>query len=141
MTFSSAQKIRFDDVDGAGIVYYPRFFHMCHKAFEDFFDELGPLTYPRIISEWRRGFPTVQTEGTYTAPLKYGDLAHVKVMVEHIGNTSLKTRYHVVRAHDGVTAFNGLVTTVFVNLDNFRPTRIEGELLAFLQAHMAGIPS
>ena len=28
MAFTSVQKIRFDDVDGAGIVYYPQFFHL-----------------------------------------------------------------------------------------------------------------
>ena len=37
MAFTSVQKIRFDDVDGAGIVYYPQYFHLCHKAFEDLF--------------------------------------------------------------------------------------------------------
>ena len=34
MAFTSIQKIRFDDVDGAGIVYYPQYFHLCHAAFE-----------------------------------------------------------------------------------------------------------
>jgi 4-hydroxybenzoyl-CoA thioesterase len=140
MSFTSTQKIRFDDVDGAGIVYYPRFFHMCHKAFEDFFDEKGPVGYPKLISEWRRGFPTVHTDGNYLAPLRYGDLAQVELTVEHVGNSSLKTRYHVVRVHDGALAFIGLVTTVCVELESFRPTPIDGDLRAFLLSHMAGRP-
>lgn len=136
MSFSTVQKIRFDDVDGAGIVYYPRFFHICHKAFEDFFDEKGPVTYPKLISDWKRGFPTVRTEGSYTAPLKYGDAAKVELTVEYIGKSSLRTRYIVSRERDNVLAFDGLVTTVCVDLADFRPTPIEGVLHAFLKAYM-----
>jgi 4-hydroxybenzoyl-CoA thioesterase len=140
MNFISIQKIRFDDVDGAGIVYYPRFFHMCHKAFEDFFDEKGPVAYPKLISEWRRGFPTVRTEGSYTAPLRYGDSARIELCVEHIGTSSLRSRYRIFRNHDNVLAFEGLVTTVCVDLNGFRPTPIEGPLHDFLSAYMKDAP-
>lgn len=135
MAFLSTQKVRFDDVDGAGIVYYPRFFHMCHKAFEDFFDETGPIKYPEIISKLKRGFPTVRTEGEYTGPLKYGDLAQIKIAIEYIGNTSFRTRYDVTRTYDQVLCFRGLVTTVHVDLETFRPLPIEGALRAFLEGH------
>lgn len=137
MGFISTQKIRFDDVDGAGIVYYPRFFHMCHKAFEDFFDEKGPVSYPKLISEWRRGFPTVKTEGSYSAPLKYGDLAEVILSIEHIGRSSLKTRYRILRSGDSTLCFDGLVTTVCVELGAFRPAQIDGPLLEFLKMHIS----
>jgi 4-hydroxybenzoyl-CoA thioesterase len=69
MAFTSLLKIRFDDVDGAGIVYYPQFFHLCHKAFEDFFDDAASVSYPHLINELRRGFPTVAIESKFTAPL------------------------------------------------------------------------
>ena len=49
MSFTSVQKIRFDDVDGAGIVYYPQFFHLCHAAFEDFLDTVASIPYPVLI--------------------------------------------------------------------------------------------
>ena len=109
---------------------------MCHKAFEDFFDEKGPVTYPKVIGEWRRGFPAVRSEGSYAAPLTYGDLAQVQVSIEHIGRTSFKTRYQIFRAQDRVLCFDGLVTTVCVDLDGFRPTPIEGSLLEFLKSHV-----
>ena len=37
---AACEKVRFSDVDNAGIVYYPRFFHYCHVAREEFFTEL-----------------------------------------------------------------------------------------------------
>ena len=35
MAFVYATPVRFADVDHAGIVYYPRFFHLFHLAFEE----------------------------------------------------------------------------------------------------------
>ena len=37
MAFRSQLKIRFGDIDRAGIVYYPRFMHYFHVALEEFF--------------------------------------------------------------------------------------------------------
>ena len=68
MAFTSLLKIRFDDVDGAGIVYYPHFFHLCHNAFEDFFDDAASVSYPQLINEKRRGFPTVAIHSDFSAP-------------------------------------------------------------------------
>ncbi|HEY7698614.1 MAG TPA: acyl-CoA thioesterase, partial [Vicinamibacteria bacterium] len=67
MAFTSIQKIRFDDVDGAGIVYYPQFFHLCHAAFEDFFDTAAPVSYPALVKDRRLGFPTVKIESEFKA--------------------------------------------------------------------------
>ncbi len=41
MAFHTRIKVRFGDEDHAGIVYFPRFLHFFHCAFEDFFDEQG----------------------------------------------------------------------------------------------------
>ena len=84
MAFTSTQKIRFDDVDGAGIVYYPQFFHLCHKAFEDYFDELAGMSYPQLIKDMRRGFPAVAIESTFVSPLTYGDVAIVSMSYDGV---------------------------------------------------------
>ena len=77
MAYTSVQKIRFDDVDGAGIVYYPRFFHLCHAAMEDFFDDAAPFSYPDMINKRRLGFPSVRIDADFSAPLMYGDVVIV----------------------------------------------------------------
>jgi len=95
MAFTSLQKIRFDDVDGAGIVYYPQFFHLCHKAFEDFFDDAASVSYPQLINEKRRGFPTVAISSDFSAPLRYGDIALVKLEIETIGRSSATFNFEI----------------------------------------------
>ena len=118
MAFTSLLKIRFDDVDGAGIVYYPQFFHLCHKAFEDFFDDAASVSYPRLINELRRGFPTVAIESEFTAPLRYGDIALVKVSIGKIGRSSATFNYEIRRKQDSRLCFSAQITKVFMDLDN-----------------------
>ena len=137
MAFTSVQKIRFDDVDGAGIVYYPQFFHLCHAAFEDFFDTAAPLSYPALVRDRRLGFPTVRIESEFKAPLSYGDVAVVELTVRKIGRSSVTFAYDIRRKRDGVLAFHSEITTVLVDLDSLKPVAVEADLRAIFEQFLA----
>lgn len=137
MAFTSVQKIRFDDVDGAGIVYYPQFFHLCHAAFEDFFDTAAPLSYPALVRDRRLGFPTVAIACEFTAPLSYGDVAVVELRVAKIGRTSVTFHYDIRRKRDGVHCFHAEITTVLTNLDTLAPVPLEAELKSILEKFLS----
>jgi len=128
MAFTSVQKIRFDDVDGAGIVYYPQYFHLCHKAFEDFFDESEGFSYPQLINELRRGFPTVAIESNFSAPLGYGDAAAVDLTLKKIGRSSASLSYKIRRQQDDVLCFSACITLVFMDLDNHQVLPIPDDI-------------
>jgi 4-hydroxybenzoyl-CoA thioesterase len=128
MAFTSIQKIRFDDVDGAGIVYYPKSFHLCHATFEDFFDTAASLSYPALVKDRRLGFPTVAIQSEFQAPLSYGDTAFVTLAVKKIGRSSVVFGYDIRRKRDGALCFQAEITTVLVNLDTLSPVPIEAEL-------------
>ena len=127
MAFTSVQKIRFDDVDGAGIVYYPQFFHLCHAAFEDFFDSAAPVSYPELVGQRRLGFPTVAIESSFSAPLVYGDVAVVELTVERMGRSSVTFGYQIRRKRDGVHCFRASITTVLVSIDTMKPVPLSDE--------------
>lgn len=130
MAYTSTQKIRFDDVDGAGIVYYPRFLHLCHAAFEDFFDEVAPFSYPALISERRLGFPTVHIDADFKAPLAYGDTAIVTLVVKKVGTSSIETRYEIHRRRDSALCFVADITAVLIDLDKGTSLPLTAELKA-----------
>jgi YbgC/YbaW family acyl-CoA thioester hydrolase len=136
MSFTSVRKIRFDDVDGAGIVYYPQFFHICHEVFEDFFDEVAQRSYPQMITVDRLGFPTVAIESQFTAPLKYGDLAVVQMNVLSIGTSSLKMRYEFYRKEDGEKSFYADITTVLMNLDTHQAQPLPETYIAIFKNYL-----
>ncbi len=133
MAFTSLLKIRFDDVDGAGIVYYPQFFHLCHKAFEDFFDDAASVSYPQLINDHRRGFPTVAINSEFSASLRYGDIALVQLAIEKIGISSATFRYKIRRKQDSKLCFSAQITKVFMDLDNHAVIPIPEEMRTLLE--------
>ncbi len=97
--FSYATPVRFADVDHAGIVYYPRFFHYFHLAFEELWRaRIGPQAYSDIIDRDRIGFPAVRAECDFKAPLKFGDTAEIEVTIPRLGTKSITFRYRIYRA-------------------------------------------
>lgn len=134
MAFTSVQKIRFDDVDGAGIVYYPQYFHLCHKAFEDFFDESEDFSYPQLINDLRRGFPTVAIQSEFSAPLRYGDVATISLALKKIGRSSASLSYEIHRQQDSVLCFSACITLVFMDLENHKVLPIPDDIRNLLKS-------
>lgn len=132
VAFTSVHKIRFDDVDGAGIVYYPQFLKLCHAAFEDYFDTAASVSYPDLIHRRRRGFPTVHIEADFTAPLAYGDTAVVDVVVIRLGTSSAEFEYTIVRRRDAAVAFKARITCAYMDLDAQRAVPLDDEVRALL---------
>lgn len=129
--------ISFDDVDAAGIVYYPRYFHLCHLAFEDFFNQKGPYNYPTLIKERLMGFPTVHIEADYKAPLKYGDVIVVELANASIKNSSMVSTYRFISDADPVIKFIAHITTVYTDLVNKRAKAIPEDLRRILCGEMS----
>lgn len=97
--FKYALPVRFADIDHAGIVYYPRFFHYFHVAFEELWRaRIGPQAYSDIIDKERIGFPAVRAECDFKAPLKFGDTAEIEVSIPRLGAKSITFRYRIFRA-------------------------------------------
>lgn len=121
MSFTYATPVRFADVDHAGIVYYPRFFHMFHVAFEELWRaRIGPKAYSDIIDRQKIGFPAVKAECEFKSPLKFGDTAEIEVSVSRLGAKSITFRYRIFRAGDPrVLAAEGTVVTAVVDLAKF----------------------
>lgn len=112
-------KVRFGDVDHARIVYYPRFFHYFHIAFEELFEKGFGIPYPDVLDREHVGFPAVHSEADYKVPAVFGDVLHVQVTCTAVGTKSVSLRYRAIRASDGVECAEGRVTTCCVDMRTF----------------------
>ena len=125
MAFTHALPVRFADVDHAGIVYYPRFFHYFHVAFEELWRaRIGPHAYRDLIDVDRVGFPAVRAECEFSAPLRFGDTAEIEITVTRLGTKSITFRYRVFRAAsssapDSLACADGTVVCAVVDLARF----------------------
>jgi 4-hydroxybenzoyl-CoA thioesterase len=125
------QTVRFGDVDGAGIVYYPRFFNYFHVAFEDFFNRNAGVPYDQILAKERVGFPTVHVETDFGIPLRHGDAIDVEMTVSKIGKSSFTSTYRVLRA--GKLCARAEITTATVDLDQMQAIPIPDKYRAALE--------
>jgi len=135
VAFVFSTPVRFADVDHAGIVYYPRFFHYFHLAFEELFRvRMGPRAYVELLDRDRIGFPAVRAEADYRAPLKFGDTAVIALTIARLGESSITFRYQVSRgAGDDATSVvccEGQVVSAVVDLKEFRSVPIPARIRA-----------
>lgn len=133
--FSYTFPVRFADVDHAGIVYYPRFFHYFHTAFEEFFrHRLGDRGFVDLLDHRRIGFPAVHSECDYVAALRFGDTARVEMTLDRLGVKSLHFHYRLLKFGDGAhpgqdeLCARGVVVCVVTNLADFRGLEIPQDL-------------
>lgn len=136
MSFRFERAVRFDDVDAAGLVYFPRFLGYCHEAMEALFSRV-PGGYVDLIGARRVGFPAVHVTTDFTAPLRYGDTARIETRVVALGRTSCRFRYELDRARDGVRAATVEHVCVCTDLEALRSREMPEDVRALLTAHMA----
>src|SRR5438093_5364199 len=135
MTYRTRIKVRFGDIDHAGIAYYPNLYHYCHVAFEEFFEEFVGVSYPRLIEEEGIGFPTVRVESYFRRPIKYGDILEICVGVTRLGESSVNFEFRATRAGEGELRFATSHILVAVDMVTLKPVRIPERLReAFLRA-------
>jgi len=134
MAFRSLLKIRFGDIDRAGIVYYPRFLHYFHVALEEFFaGELG-IEYHAVVEKHRIGLPTVHLETDFSRPFSYGDNIEVEVRVLKIGRTSITFGYRVFKQGETDPRIIGHNVTVCLDMDKFEKIAIPDWLESRLES-------
>lgn len=124
MSYTTSLKVRFGDIDHAGVAYYPNLFHYFHIAFEEFFEEFVGQPYPRVLGEERLGFPTVKVDTEFSRPVRYGDTLRIAISIPRVGGSSIDIVYTATRAGDSAPAIVSRQTIVAVDMDTFRPTRL-----------------
>jgi len=128
-------KVRFGDIDQAGIVYYPRFLHYFHISLEEFFSHGLGIDYPTVILRHRLGLPTVHLETDFRQPLRFGEVFEVEVRVLSVGETSIKFGYTAYLEDQDVIALEGHNITVCIDMQTFEKKKVPGWLREKLVAY------
>jgi 4-hydroxybenzoyl-CoA thioesterase len=124
MTFSAEFSVRFGEIDHARVVYYPRFFHYFHQAFEEWFGGALGVSYPDLVVKEKIGFPSVRVETEFLRPLRYGDRIRVDIELRDVGRTSITVGYTLVRLTDGEVSARATIKNVAIDNDTFQPVPI-----------------
>lgn len=121
-SFVEIRDVRFQDVDAAGIIFYPRLLEYCHDLLVKFWAVSGePLQVllkarpPRFLS------PIRHAEVDYFRPLRFGDEIELALAHAHCESTEVTLGFRIARG-DEVCAVAQSVHT-FVDATSFQ--RIE----------------
>lgn len=95
--FSHELRVRFQDVDAAGIVFFARILDYCHDAYVAFLEAAGcPLDASLRESRWMA--PLVHAEADFIRPLRFGDRVLVHLVAARVRESSYTVGYRLERA-------------------------------------------
>ncbi len=123
--------VRFADIDHAGIVYYPVYYHYFHVAFEEMFrDRLGAAGYASLLNDRKIGFPAVSSSCTYRAPLRFGDDVEIILLVTKVGQKSVTFGYRASRLTDSQSepVADGEIVCAVLDFASFRAIAVPDDL-------------
>ncbi len=134
--FLYVHRVRFEEIDAAGIVYFARFFTWCHDAMAAMLEPLDG-GYVALVRTRKLGLPAVHVEADYVSPLKFGDEVRVAVHVEKAGRSSVSMRFELTRGDDGRKVATVKHVMALTDLTAFRSTPLPEDVRAVLERHMA----
>ena len=117
--FIKQEKIRFQHIDYAGIVFYPRFLEMLNCLVEDWFEEA--LDRPLSKMHETNGIPTVDLKVQFKNPARLGEVLTKKLWVKNLGGASILCGFMFVNEQEK-TVLEGEVTLVNVHIAEDRHT-------------------
>ncbi len=129
------RSVRFQEVDAAGLLFFPNFLVICHEAMEDFF---GALVggYAGLIRGRGLGLPCVALETQFIAPLRHGDAFEVQLEVEHVGKRSLQLSYRFMRGEQLCAEVRE--TVVVTDLEALKSADMPNDVRELCQHHQVG---
>lgn len=115
--FIKQEKIRFQHIDFAGIVFYPRYLEMLNALVEDWFEEA--LHRPFHKMHETNGIPTVDLKVQFKKAARLGETLTKELWVKELRSSSLLCGF-LFKNQDNETILEGEVTLVNVTIETDR---------------------
>ncbi len=131
--FSRLRRVRFQDVDAAGIIFYPRFLEYTHDLYVEFLEEHGsPL--PEALEQGTWAAPIRHAEADYFRPLRFGDTAQICLVRAHVEPSEITLGFTLVLPQRGEVAAVVQSVHTFVSLPDFVRANVPDNIATALQA-------
>lgn len=139
--FSIEERVRWGDVDAAGIIFYGSYIRFFEIGETELFRAVG-LPYGKVFDELNIWLPRVHLECDFHRAAQMDDLLQVSVYVGKIGRTSLRLNFEVRRKNDAGEIEEQLMATahfvlVSTDRDSLKPLPVPEELRRALTPYIA----
>ncbi len=135
--YTYEHRVRFDEVDAAGLAYFARFFGWCHDALAAM---IGGLEggYRVLVTERRLGLPIVHVEADFASPLRFDDAIQIAVVVERLGTSSVALCFRLERVREGTHVATLRYVVVSTDLVALRAVPLPDDLRNLFARHTSG---
>lgn len=132
--FARERPIRFQDVDAAGIIFYPRALELCHDVYVEFLADVGFPLHESLQGAWIA--PIRHAEADYLRPLRFGDRVEIALVAARLGPAAPPSEvtigYRITSLADDEVAIVAQTVHTFLDRQSFQRTAIpEGLERAF----------
>ncbi len=139
--FSIEERVRWGDVDAAGIIFYGSYIRFFEIGETELFRAVG-LPYGKVFEELNIWLPRVHLECDFHRAAQMDDLLQVSVYVGRIGHTSLRLNFEVRKKNETGEIEEDLMATahfVLVSTDRvkLKPLPVPEELRRALIPYIA----
>ncbi len=115
--FSESRSVRFQDVDAAGIVFYPRIIEYCHDVYVSFLGAHGqPLD--QVLRERTWAAPIRHSQADFLKPLSFGQQVDVSLVLAHLESTEATLAFQLTLAGSVLAIVQSV--HAFVSVEGFR---------------------
>ncbi len=97
MTFNYTRRIRFQDTDAAGVVYFANVLAMCHEAYEQSLAASG-INLKVFFSNSSVAIPIVHASVDFFRPMFCGDEIFIKLTCKYLSSEKFEVDYQFVAA-------------------------------------------
>lgn len=119
-------RVRFHDVDHAGIIFFARIQQYCHDALEDLQRAAG-IPLEGFFEALGIAAPLVDVSARYLRPYRHGALMCIDTGIDHLGTTSIGTTFWC-RDEAGALCARVRFVQCIIDLATFTPRPLPPEL-------------
>jgi 1,4-dihydroxy-2-naphthoyl-CoA hydrolase len=126
-----SRTVRFQDVDAAGTIYFPRVLEYFGDVYLALLTKAG-LDVPGMLRRKEMAAPLAHAEADFLSPLFFGDAVEVELVKAKLGRTSATFGHRIKKA--GVVTSVGTTVHIFVDGGTFKPIEVPSGLRALIDA-------
>lgn len=126
--FERPRRVRFHEIDAAGIVFFARVLDYVHDNYCEYLDAVGH-GLPAVLEAGEWAAPIGHVEVDYFEPLRFGDELQLVIAKAHIDGSRLSLAHQIRKVASGRVACVAQTVHVFVSRREFRPIPIPEALL------------
>ena len=130
------ERVRWSDVDFAGIVFYGSYIRFLEIAEEELFRTALQMTSMELYEKFNIWLPRVQIHCDFRSSAELDDLLEVDIWVKRFGNKSITLQFETHKKDESHLIFEATTTVASMDRGTKKATRMPDEIASKLSPYV-----